>query len=297
MQPIASLEELAAELDRIEVLPVDGERRAAWGAISFTPEFVESFAGRYRGVDPASDAYRAIVMEHHARISGKAYSESSEGFDIDLRHELLSGFPYGSQSSFLIGSFLIAYGHLIKLMNLPAKARVLEMGCGLGSLSVHLARSNYQLTCLDVNRRFLDLVAALTATAPHPVKVSRQNMETFHFDEKFDAILFFESFHHCIRHRELLMHMKNYLADDGIVVLAAEPVVPHQIPVIPYPWGLRLDGETLRAVRQWGWMELGFTEEYLYRLLADCGYSVSAHRLEASQWSHVIIAKPIRGNA
>jgi hypothetical protein len=72
-------------------------------------------------------------------------------------------------------------------------------------------------------------------------------------------------------HRETLRRSLHFLKEDGILVLAAEPVVIEPSEVVPCPWGPRLDGETLRAIRRFGWMELGFTETYLYELLSPFG--------------------------
>lgn len=42
-----------------------------------------------------------------------------------------------------------------------------------------------------------------------------------------------------------------------------------------FPWGLRLDGHSIWAIRNFGWMELGFREQYIVGLLEKVGFSVT----------------------
>lgn len=54
----------------------------------------------------------------------------------------------------------------------------------------------------------------------------------------FDAILFFECFHHCSDHRELIRKLAVALVPEGRVYFAAEPIDDS----FAMPWGLRLMG-------------------------------------------------------
>src|SRR5690606_32555575 len=107
--------------------------------------------------------------------------------------------------------------------------------------------------------------------------------------EPVDAVLFFESLHHCLPHAALLARAKEWLKPGGKLVLAAEPILPAETPILPYPWGPRLDGEALRAIRRFGWMELGFTEAYLFALLERLGWTWERARSGESHWADVIV--------
>jgi hypothetical protein len=61
---------------------------------------------------------------------------------------------------------------------------------------------------------------------------------------------------------------------------------------LPYPWGLRLNGESLRAIGKWGWLELGFSESYFYELLHRNDLCFRRFRCIESHWADIIIAKP-----
>jgi SAM-dependent methyltransferase len=95
----------------------------------------------------------------------------------------------------------------------------------------------------------------------------------FRSDEKFDLVLFFESFHHCDDHVQLLRNVKEMLRPGGHLLLASEPIEERV-----HHWGVRLDGGSVWAMREHGWLELGFTSRYLSGLLKREGWSVERRR-------------------
>src|SRR5208282_2947790 len=87
-------------------------------------------------------------------------------------------------------------------------------------------------------------------------------------DRKFDAAIFFECFHHCSDHLGLLRGLSRAMGDDGKLFFAAEPISAD----FAMPWGLRLDGGSLWAIRKNGWLELGFREDYFLAALRATGW-------------------------
>lgn len=286
---IGSLAELDAHLAPIDRpdTPDDELRRELARLHLDLPEAV-----RLRRLDPFSTPYRDAVLALLEGIRGGAYAQEHEGLDIEVEHELRWGFPYGTQSFATVGGYLIAYGHLIRAMELPPGARILKVGCGTGSLSQYLARMGYRLTCVDLNASNLELIRRATAGLAVPASVVRADMNELSPAQLQDAVVFFESLHHCLDHAALLERVKGWLAPGGRLVLGAEPIVSGQPPVVPYPWGPRLDGESLRAIRRFGWMELGFDEAYLFELLGRTGYTWERRRSPESHWADVIVARP-----
>ena len=61
----------------------------------------------------------------------------------------------------------------------------------------------------------------------------------------------------------------------GRLVFAAEPITDS----LRYPWCLRLDGESLWAIRKNGWFELGFQETYFRSTLARFGWQLRPGRV------------------
>jgi SAM-dependent methyltransferase len=132
----------------------------------------------------------------------------------------------------------------------------------------------HRVTVLDIEQGFLDLVKERARRGNLDVETVRGDFSAISgFDRKFDAVLFFESFHHCSNHQALIAALDQVIAPGGRVIFAGEPIMDG----FPIPWGLRLDGEALWALRRRGWLELGFREDYFVNLLARHGWRVTKH--------------------
>lgn len=232
-----------------------------------------------RQLDPLSAEYRAAQLALYARIAGKPYVVDNEETVFDFDEALRWPFPYGSRSADLVGNYLISYGYFIRSMQLPAGANVLEVGSGYGPLTAHMAGMGYQMTCLDISRRLLDYVETRTRALPTPVKTICGDMTTVEIADRFDAVIFYESFHHCLDHVQMLQRVPSLLKPGGLLAFAAEPIVPDNSEIVPYPWGLRMDGLSIWSIRRWGWLELGFQHSYFRNLLEKQGWAVAHQNL------------------
>lgn len=118
-----------------------------------------------------------------------------------------------------------------------------------------------------------------------------EKQNNFHY--KYDAIIFFESFHHLPNHLDdLAQIIQKHLEFNGQIILAAEPIIREKCDAIPYAWGPRLDGESIRAMRKWGWLELGFQESYIEQMFSRLGMTYSLFHLdEAAPWSRIAVGR------
>jgi len=246
--------------------------------------------------DPFSSAYVDEVARIHGDLIGKSYSVSTEGLPgLDPAWEEHWAFPYGTRAHSIVGGFLIAYGYIIQIMQLPPGARILEVGCGLGSFTFLLAKMGYQVDALDVSDSQCNIVRKVVERLPTSPNVICRPLDEY-LDgcvEQYDAVIFFESFHHFLDHCKLLQTLvKRHLSPRGKIALAGEPILRESNDMLPYPWGVRLDGESLRAMRKWGWLELGFTEAYIKNMFARIGLSFDRQTLEISPWADVVVGIP-----
>lgn len=290
MTTVHTLEQLDDFLNKTEMEVSDDAKRRAWSSLKLDNSMFGGFPERLAVMDPYSADYANTVENFMQFLFGGDYSLAKEGFKMDLSHLLKSGFPYTSRSPNTVGSYLISYGYVIRAMGLPVPSKILEIGCGTGSLSIHLARMGYELTAVDVNSAFTDHVRMLCEGAPGKVTTIAADMNELVLPPDFDAVLFYESFHHSYDHPRTIRKAMEFLKPGGMLVFAAEPIVPRQRDYLPYPWGPRLEGETLRAIRRFGWMELGFTEDYFYELLLRNGVSFRRLSSPETHWADLVIA-------
>lgn len=287
MLEVANLEAFGAVLADIETnASDDADLRRRLNGVRLSGS-----ANVLRTLDPFSRDYRDEVLAQFSRLKSVGYNAATEGLDIDIAHELRWGFPYGTQSAGTIGAYLIAIGHIIAQLNLPAGSRIIEMGCGTGSLTRHLMASGYEVIALDINASNTALIKAMGAHAPKSPQVYTHSFDEFAWPAgDVDAVIFFESFHHSLGHADLLAKAATWIKPGGRLAFCAEPIVKADSLWVPYPWGLRTDGESLRAIAKWGWLELGFQESYFFELLKRAGLSWTRAQNLGSHWADVILA-------
>ena len=149
MNVVTSFEQLASKLDEAACkrqTESDDAFRAAVASWRLDPALFGNVPA-----DPFSAEYKTHQLRIYETLTKRTYSTDFEETEFDKAHELQWPYPYGTQSAQTVGENLVSYGWVIKQMNLAAGARILEIGSGFGSLTVHLALMGYQVTCLDIS--------------------------------------------------------------------------------------------------------------------------------------------------
>ncbi len=237
--------------------------------------------------DPYSPEYGVVQDEVYRAISGRdSYvAGRDERSNFDVEHAVTSPFPYATRSPATVGDQLIAQGFLIRSMNLPAGASIIEFGPGWGNTTVHLAKMGYSIRVVEIEPNFVELIRRRAAHEHVTIDVVTSDMSTYRTDDSFDAALFFESFHHAHDHLGLLSNLREMVRPGGIAVFAGEPVAD-----FPLPWGfVRSDGLTAWSIRKHGWYEIGFDTSYFLRTLLRYGFTPTRQNCAASPAADVII--------
>ena len=232
--------------------------------------------------DPTSEEYRKYQLELYERLSGRTYNPAKTELagGLSLAEALKNPFPYCTKDASTIGAYIIAVGHIIQVIGRKPAPRILELGSGWGHSTIGLARAGYDVTAIDIEPMFIELINTLAKRQDCVVDARCGSFEDIpSSDLGFDVILFFASFHHFFDPPSLLPRLKSALNSRGRIVLCNEPVGKD---VVPYPWGIRLDGHALWAIRSHGWMELGFREDYLTALFMDSGFRLTKHLCTAA---------------
>ena len=240
--------------------------------------------------DPYSEAYRERQLEIYQWLHGSDYVVSNETTDFDPKTLARKPFPFIHESAPLVADQLMGIGFLIKCMDLPPGAKILEFGPGWGNTSITLAKMGYEVTAIDIEPNFVELLkerASLECISNLYPRVG-QFFDIENYDSGyFDAILFYECFHHCDDHHRLISSFENVLSEGGIACFAAEPIVED----FPIPWGLRMDGESVWAISRNGWMELGFRSDYFAEMLERAGWGCDTYQGSDSPLASVRIAR------
>jgi len=222
--------------------------------------------------DPFSDAYQAWTWELYRAVSGRpAYTVANEASPFEVAEALRRPYPYQTGSATVVGEDLAARGHVLQRLGsggigIEPPARIVELGPGWGNLTMDLVQTGFDVTAVEVDERFCELLEARADGRGH-LEVCHADMAAFETTRPFDVALFFESFHHSADHLALLDRLMRIVTPEGAVLFAGEPIQE-----MPYPWGPRTDGLSLWSMRTYGWLELGFTPQYFAQALSRTGW-------------------------
>lgn len=282
---ITTLEELDEMLQMLDSAAAVSDDELRRGFTRFTMDIRMDMP-----VDPDSKEYRSHQMKLYEWLHGKPYAVKNEVTSFDVSAAADAPFPYCTESGQTVGNQLIAIGHIIRTLNLKPKSSILEFGPGWGNTTLFLARMGYRVTAVDVEKNFVQLINERARRKGLKIETVHGEFAIIHeLEQKFDAVLFFECFHHCSDHHSLIAGLEKVVAPGGKVVFAAEPITD----AFSIPWGLRLDGESLWAIRKHGWLELGFQETYFRNLLARYGWQVEKSVCSETPWGVIFVATRI----
>ncbi len=281
MTTIEGLDAAVARADAAGAIS-DDALRAAFQTFEYRPDLSRL------PKDPFSLEYRQFQDELYRQISGRDryFAQEAERTPFDLATALRRPFPYSTASCTTVGNQLIMQGFLIRHLALPRGARILEFGPGWGNTTLHLAQMGFDVTAVDVYDGFTDLIGARAAQIGVTVTTAVSDMLDFRAREPYDAVVFFECFHHCTDHMGMLEHLRGFVAD-GPALFAAEPISWD----MPYPWGIRLDGISVWSIRKFGWFELGFRPDYFAAALRRSGWSSRVYHSDDAPDCSVYVAR------
>ena len=191
-----------------------------------------------------------------------------------------------------MAEFLLSWSRILRLLDLPAGGRVLEYGSGTGQLLLVLARAGLRAYGVDIDPASVAIARAQAEALDLPVELEVAPFGEGFAGERFDRIVFFESFHHAWDFERLLARLHDRLLPGGRVVFCGEPIVPGPHPPVPFPWGPRLDALSVLCMRRWGWMELGFQHECFLRALRRNGWRATFHPAPDCGRANAYVAEP-----
>jgi len=271
--PVRSFEELDLKLAEAAAIP-----SVADGIDFLTRHFLDVGHTFEFPADPFSPEYYARAVEFYRLLSGRPDYRPDEHEQLACPQDVRSPSPYDIGSGVAVGNQLIAWGFILRTLELKAGQSLLEFGPGTGHVLINAARMGVRAAGVDINPHYVRLVREQARRLELDVRIEVGRFgDTPEPGKRYDAALFYEAFHHSLDHIALVDRLHEVVTDDGVFAVCGEPILDEASPfrpVVPFPWGPRLDLLSVRATRTHGWMELGFREEYFVRLLHRGGWLV-----------------------
>lgn len=184
------------------LLPEDGEVA--------TLEFARSMTGR-------------PIAAHPEAANAQHYEVPAEFFELVLGpRRKYSCCLYESRDTTLAEAEELALEETVRRARLGQGQRILELGCGWGSLSLFMAEKSPQSTILAVSnshsqRAFIESQAK--ARGLGNLRVVTADVNEFSPSETFDRVISVEMFEHLSNWPELLSRVRPWLNADGFLFL------------------------------------------------------------------------------
>jgi SAM-dependent methyltransferase len=161
------------------------------------------------------------------------------------------------------------------------------MGCGWGLSSELAAYLGLQVSAVDINPFFVDLVTKRAERLGYNIVASLSNFHQYFTNNAYDAILFYDSLHHALLPWEVIRHLIRYLKPGGSVALAGEPINEYWWKY----WGIRLDALSIYCIRKFGWFESGWSLPFITKTLNRVGLRTNIYPDSDPDIGYTIIAK------
>ena len=127
--------------------------------------------------------------------------------------------------------------HLIKKLNIKANQKVLDIGCGWGSLAIDIARTaNCEVTGITLSENQLNYCNKRAKELNLENQLSFKLMDYRELNEKFDRIISVGMFEHVGRkfYKRFFTQIEKLLKDDGVCV--THTIGSVNPPRDPHPW-------------------------------------------------------------
>lgn len=165
------------------------------------------------------------------------------------------------------------FANMAVALALPAGAKILDVGCGSGWLSEYFARLGYEVTGIDISDDLIRMARERVESVPynldHETSLScsflTHDIEIAPLDEKFDAVICYDSLHHLLDERAVFRHLAAML-DVGGLLFILEGHKPSA--------GSATEDELRDVMRQYGTLESPFSSDYLGELITANGFIV-----------------------
>ncbi len=254
-------------------------------------EFTLSFSTEVDDeLDGYSEEYCRMQLELYREISGRDLDQYANEVHvpIDVDGHVDAPNPYASANVDLMAKHARTILTAVVVSDLPPAAKVLDVGCGWGVSTEMLAWTGCDVTAVDIDPQFIELVTRRAEARNNLVTTARSSFDDFDTEDRFDLVLFYECLHHAVRPWEIAAKFGAFLEPGGKLTLAGEPIQDRWWKT----WGLRLDPMSIYCIRKYGWFESGWSASFITDCFERAGFELTI--LEGLGILHSPIAVAVR---
>ena len=202
------------------------------GEINFFSHFINKLSGSYRYLTNFNFIKKSKMnVSHHYDLSDDLYD-----LFLDKKRQYSCGY-FKNVNDTLEDAQNNKIQHIIKKLNIQPNQKVLDIGCGWGSLAIDIAKSiNCEVTGITLSQNQLDYCLKKVKELNLENQVTYKLMDYRELDEKFDRIVSVGMFEHVGRkfYKKFFVQIEKLLSDNGIsLVHTIGSVNP---PRDPHPW-------------------------------------------------------------
>ncbi|WP_292223567.1 class I SAM-dependent methyltransferase [Mesorhizobium sp.] len=279
----ANLESFITSSDEIGP-PSSPEVEAFWHGMRYIPA-----ARVNQKLDPFSEEYVGQQIAVYREIAARNLDQHmNELTDFAIEDHVAGANPYTHQPPPAVALHVGRVSRAIQYSGLQIGDHVLDMGCGWGTSCELMAFCGLEVTGLDINPRFVELVNTRAKRLGQKVGAVQGSFEDIPGNALYDAVLYYESLHHAIRPWETLSQVHSRLKPSGKLMLAGEPINE-----IWKHWGIRTDPLSIYCIRKFGWFESGWSADFISKCVKRCGFEVEYFAEEPGSIGWIMIARKV----
>ena len=202
------------------------------GELNFFSQLINKLSGSYRYLTNFNFIKKSKMnVAHHYDISDNLYD-----LFLDPKRQYSCGY-FKNKNDTLETAQNNKIQHIIKKLNIKPNQKILDIGCGWGSLAIDIAKSkNCEVAGITLSKNQYNYCIKKTKELGLENQVKFKLIDYRELNEKFDRIVSVGMFEHVGRkfYKKFFKHIDKLLNDDGIALIHTIGSV--NPPRDPHPW-------------------------------------------------------------
>ena len=202
------------------------------GELNFFSHLINKLSGSYRYLTNFNFIKKSKMnVAHHYDLSDDLYD-----LFLDSKRQYSCGY-FKNENDTLETAQNNKIQHIIKKLNIQPNQKVLDIGCGWGSLAIDIAKStNCEVTGITLSQNQFNYCVKKAQEQNLENQVTFELMDYRELDRKFDRIVCVGMFEHVGRkfYKKFFKQINKLLKDDGISLIHTIGSVSQ--PRDPHPW-------------------------------------------------------------